>query len=124
MEMSQELGGIWPLLLNAGKALAVIIIGWMVASWAGSTVRKRLNSIDQMDATLSNFLASMAKWAVLLIVLVMGVTIRDGVVGPVVFCYGFVFFEWLLYAVRRGASRRGNGAPAAEELEEVSNHGW
>ena len=71
MEMSQELGGIWPLLLNAGKALAVIIIGWMVASWAGSTVRKRLNSIDQMDATLSNFLASMAKWAVLLIVLVM-----------------------------------------------------
>lgn len=71
MELAQELNGIWPLLLNAGKALAVIIIGWTVAAWAGATVRKRLNSIEQMDATLANFLGSMAKWGVLLIVLVM-----------------------------------------------------
>lgn len=71
MEMMQDLGGIWPLLINAAKALVVIIVGWTIAVWAGSTMRKRLNSIEQMDATLANFAGSMVKWGVLLIVLVM-----------------------------------------------------
>ena len=71
MEMMQDLGGIWPLLINAVKALVVIIVGWTIAVWAGSTMRKRLNSIEQMDATLANFAGSMVKWGVLLIVLVM-----------------------------------------------------
>lgn len=71
MEMIQDVDGIWLLILNAGKALIVLIVGWIIAGWTGSTVRKRLKSVPQMDPTLSNFLGNMAKWVVLLIVLVM-----------------------------------------------------
>lgn len=59
-----------PLLINAGKALLVLILGWILAAWAGRVVRTRLNSVPQMDPTLGNFLGSMAKWVVLLIVFV------------------------------------------------------
>jgi len=71
LEVFQDVTGLWPLAVNAFKALIVIILGWIIASWAGKTATKRINAIPQMDATLGNFLGSMVKWGVRLIVLIM-----------------------------------------------------
>ena len=69
MELVNELGGLMPLLVNAGKALIVLIIGWIVAGIVSGMVRRKVNSIEQMDPTLGNFLASLVRWVILLIVL-------------------------------------------------------
>lgn len=71
MDMVNELEGYLPLLMNAGKALGVLILGWIAAGVISRIVRNRINSIPNMDATLGNFLASMVRWVVLLVVLVM-----------------------------------------------------
>ena len=70
MEMIDSIGGVLPLLISAGKALAVLVLGWIVAAWAGRVVRTRLNAVPQMDATLGNFLGSLVKWGLLVVVLV------------------------------------------------------
>ena len=71
METLNDMGGWMPLILNAGRALLVIVVGWIVAAWAGRVVRKRLNAIPQMDPTLGNFIGSMVKWGLLVVVLIM-----------------------------------------------------
>lgn len=59
-----------PLLWSAGKALLVLIIGWIVASRAGALARRRVNRTPHIDKTIGNFVASMVKWVILLMVLV------------------------------------------------------
>lgn len=66
----EQLGQFAPLVFSAGKALIVLIIGWMIAGVIKGLVKRRLNAIPNMDATLANFLASMSKWVILLMVLV------------------------------------------------------
>lgn len=61
----EQLGEFAPLVFSAIKALIVLVVGWAIAGSIGGVVRRRLNALPQMDATLANFLASMAKWAVL-----------------------------------------------------------
>ncbi len=62
--------GYMPILLSAGKALIVLIIGWIVAGMVSGVVRRRINKTPQIDPTLGNFAASLVKWAILAMVLV------------------------------------------------------
>ncbi|MBO9452538.1 mechanosensitive ion channel [Tropicibacter sp. R16_0] len=59
-----------PVVLNAIKALIVLIVGWIAAGMIGGMVRRRINKTPQIDPTLGNFVASMVKWVILAIVLV------------------------------------------------------
>ncbi|WP_171178116.1 mechanosensitive ion channel family protein [Ruegeria sp. HKCCD8929] len=71
MEQVVELtNGAWPLLLNAGKALIVLVLGWIAAGAISGMVRRRINATPQIDPTLGNFVASLVKWVVLAMVLV------------------------------------------------------
>lgn len=69
-EVMGEVGAFGPLLMNAIKALVVLVVGWIVAGMVGSAVRRRINKTPQIDPTLGNFFASIVKWAILAIVLV------------------------------------------------------
>ncbi|SPJ29958.1 mechanosensitive ion channel family protein [Falsiruegeria mediterranea] len=59
-----------PVVLNAIKALIVLIVGWIAAGMIAGMVRRRINKTPQIDPTLGNFVASMVKWVILAIVLV------------------------------------------------------
>jgi small conductance mechanosensitive channel len=60
----------WPLVLNGLKALAVLIIGWIVAGMIGRAIRARINATPGIDATLGNFVASMVRWVLIAVVLI------------------------------------------------------
>ncbi|MGR3616233.1 MAG: mechanosensitive ion channel family protein [Paracoccaceae bacterium] len=62
--------GFAPLVMNVVKAIVVLVIGWIIAGWAGSAVRKRIASRPEVDPTLGNFAASVVRWVVLAIVLI------------------------------------------------------
>jgi len=69
-EVVTQMGAFAPLIMNAVKALIVIILGWIVAGAIAGMVRRRINKTPQIDPTLGNFAASMVKWVILAIVLV------------------------------------------------------
>lgn len=48
-------------------ALAVLIAGWIFAGWVGGVTRKAL-ARAKVDETLSKFLSKLARWAILLLV--------------------------------------------------------
>ena len=62
--------GYAPLIINAIKALVVLILGWMAAGLVGRFVRRQVNSHPRIDPTLGNFAARVVKWVILLMVLV------------------------------------------------------
>jgi len=66
----EELGSLAPLVFSAIKALVVLILGWMAAGMVSGVIRRRINKVPDMDPTLGNFIASMVKWAILLMVLI------------------------------------------------------
>ncbi|NDW53713.1 mechanosensitive ion channel family protein [Aliiroseovarius sp. PrR006] len=66
LEQVQSYG---PLVLNVAKAFATLVIGWIVAGAAGSLARRKVNTTPHIDPTLGNFIASMVKWVILLMVL-------------------------------------------------------
>lgn len=71
MDQAMDMAGqAWPLLISAGKALIVLVLGWIAAGWVSSVVRGRINRTPQIDPTLGNFAASVVKWVILAIVLV------------------------------------------------------
>lgn len=71
MDMGDVFSGAWgPLILSAGQALIVLVVGWIVAGRLGALARNRVNRTEGIDPTLGNFLASLVKWAVLAMVLV------------------------------------------------------
>lgn len=65
-----EMGALTPLILDAVKALVVIVLGWAFAGAIAGWVRRRVNATPQIDPTLGSFTASMVKWAILAMVLV------------------------------------------------------
>ena len=56
--------------LDVLGALAILIIGWMIAGWARSAVNRALGRIPNMDSTLRPFLANMIRWVILAFVIV------------------------------------------------------
>lgn len=69
-QMIEQLGAWWPVALNGGKALLVLILGWIVAGMIAGTIRRRIAARPEVDQTLGNFAASVVKWAILAMVLV------------------------------------------------------
>ena len=69
-QMIEQLGAWWPVVLNGGKALLVLILGWIVAGMIAGTIRRRIAARPEVDQTLGNFAASVVKWAILAMVLV------------------------------------------------------
>ena len=69
-DMYGHMGAVGPLVLSVGKALIVLILGWIVAGGIGGLVKRRVNATPQIDPTLGNFLASLVKWVILAMVLV------------------------------------------------------
>jgi len=65
-----QIGVYTPLLINVAKALAVLIIGWIVSGFVSSMIRKRVNASPRIDDTLGSFAASIVKWLILLITLI------------------------------------------------------
>ncbi|MDX1785209.1 MAG: mechanosensitive ion channel [Roseovarius sp.] len=58
-----------PLVINAVKALIVLVIGWIVAGLIGRFVRRQVNSHERIDQMLGNFAATVITWVVRLMVL-------------------------------------------------------
>ncbi len=56
--------------LDVIGALAILIIGWMIAGWVRSAVSRALGRIPNMDSTLRPFLANMVRWVILAFVIV------------------------------------------------------
>ena len=56
--------------LDVLGAVLLLIGGWMVAGWARRAVKRGLDRVDNMEATLKPFIASGARYAVLIFVLV------------------------------------------------------
>jgi small conductance mechanosensitive channel len=60
----------FPILLNFAQAIAVLIIGFWVAGFAGRMVKRVALRSETIDDTLGVFLASMTKYAILAIVII------------------------------------------------------
>lgn len=68
-DLPDTLTNFMPLLMNAGKALLILVIGWIAAGFISGLVRKRVNRNPDIDKTLGNFAASVVRWVILLMVL-------------------------------------------------------
>lgn len=56
------------LVVNAGKALLVLIIGWSIAGLVSRMIRRQVFASETIDNTIGNFVASIARWLILLMV--------------------------------------------------------
>ncbi|POF34848.1 mechanosensitive ion channel family protein [Roseibium marinum] len=59
-----------PLLINAIKAVIVLVIGWFLAGFLSTLVKKRIVSHPRVDNTIGGFAASIVRWLVLLVTLI------------------------------------------------------
>ena len=66
----EQMGQYAPLVINAVKALVVLVVGWTVAGLISRLVRNRINATPRIDPTLGNFVAALVKWVILLVVLI------------------------------------------------------
>lgn len=65
-----QVGAYGPLIINAVKAVVVLIIGWIVAGMVSKLVRRRIVSHPQIDDTIGGFAASIVRWLILLVTLI------------------------------------------------------
>ncbi|MEE2944447.1 MAG: mechanosensitive ion channel domain-containing protein [Pseudomonadota bacterium] len=56
------------LLISAGKALVVLVVGWTLAGFVSGLVRRKVMASETIDDTIGNFAASIVRWVILLIV--------------------------------------------------------
>ena len=68
--MIAEASAYTPLIINAAKAVVVLIVGWFLSSLLSSMVRKRVNASPKIDDTLGTFAASIIKWLILLVTII------------------------------------------------------
>jgi small conductance mechanosensitive channel len=52
-------------------ALAILIVGWTLAGWTGRGVRRLLNRSDRIDPTVASFVASLIRYSILVLTLVI-----------------------------------------------------
>lgn len=55
--------------VNIASALAILIIGWMIAGWVRDAVTKTLDKRPGVDATVKPIIAAMIRYAILIIVI-------------------------------------------------------
>ncbi|MAC79381.1 MAG: mechanosensitive ion channel protein MscS [Rhodobacteraceae bacterium] len=70
MDLLDNVEAYTPILLNAVKALVVLILGWILAGALSGTVRRRLAKTPRIDQTLASFFSSLIKWGILLMVFI------------------------------------------------------
>lgn len=51
-------------------ALAILIIGWMIAGWAGNKTRRALTKSPKVDGTLVPFLSNIVRYVILIFVVI------------------------------------------------------
>ena len=51
-------------------AIAVLVVGWILAGWASRAVHKGLSKLEKVDVTLRGFLASLTRYLVLIFTVV------------------------------------------------------
>ena len=68
--MMEQLGGYAPFVFNVVKAIVVLVAGWGAAGMISGILRRRINATPRIDKTLGNFVASVVKWVILLMVLI------------------------------------------------------
>lgn len=68
--LAEQLGAYGPVVINALKALAFLIVGWIVANALSGFVRRRVTQNANIDDTLGGFFASVVKWLILIVVLI------------------------------------------------------
>lgn len=56
--------------LDVVGAIAILVVGWIVAGWAKSTVRHALDRIPRLDGTLKPLFASSVRWVILAVTLI------------------------------------------------------
>ena len=59
-----------PVVMNAVKALIVLVIGWFLAGFVSSLVKRRIVAHERIDDTIGGFAASLVRWLVLLITVI------------------------------------------------------
>ncbi|UZD90280.1 mechanosensitive ion channel family protein [Cognatishimia activa] len=67
LEFAQGQAG---LVTNAVKALLVLVVGWTLAGLVSRLIRRKVLSSESLDDTIGSFIASIARWVILLIVAV------------------------------------------------------
>lgn len=58
------------LVVNTGKALIVLILGWMIAGLVSRVIRRRVFASETIDNTIGNFMASIVRWLILLVTII------------------------------------------------------
>lgn len=56
--------------LSVVGAIVILIVGWTVAGWVASSIRRTSAKSERFDTTLGSFFASMAKYAILAFTLI------------------------------------------------------
>ncbi|MBN9669251.1 mechanosensitive ion channel family protein [Roseibium aggregatum] len=69
-EAMGEFSAYTPLIINAAKAVIVLIVGWILAGFLSGMVRRRIVSHPRIDDTIGGFAASIVRWLVLLVTLI------------------------------------------------------
>ena len=69
-QLSAMVAGYLPVIIATLKGLVLLFVGWIVAQWISRALRRRVMANERIDNTIGTFLASIVKWAILLMVLV------------------------------------------------------
>lgn len=56
-----------PLIINAAKALVVLVLGWIIAGAMARFARRRVEATARIDDTIGTFAASIVRWLILLV---------------------------------------------------------
>jgi small conductance mechanosensitive channel len=59
-----------PFLINALKALVVLVVGWIVAGFTSRMLRRRVMASPNLDQPIGNCVAGTVRWVILLVVLI------------------------------------------------------
>ncbi|WP_269583417.1 mechanosensitive ion channel family protein [Roseibium sp. Sym1] len=71
MDSAMDQVSVWmPLVINAVKALVVLIIGWFLAGFLAALAKKRIVSHPRIDDTIGGFASSIVRWLILLITVI------------------------------------------------------
>ncbi len=69
-QLSEQLGAYAPLVINAAKAVLFLVVGYIVAGMVARFIRSRIERSKRFDQTLGIFFSSIAKYAILAVVII------------------------------------------------------
>jgi len=78
MDISGWTALVWPWIVNIVSAIIILIVGWIVANWVRSYIRKKGDASPKLDDTLTRLFANVARILILAFV-VMAVLAEFGV---------------------------------------------